>query len=187
LQQLVWDLHLGIDPRPEVADALDVIGDDVLTRIDALAVRDDRHVVAGHDIYPTGVIRYGSDGSAPPLGVDDIASAYGAEAQAWFERYRQPFWVAETSNLGLGVEQQGEWLTALVRTLDTMRADGLPVRGICWYSRGDQFDWQTMLAEPVGAVTEVGLFDHQRTPRPAAVAFHALATRRREAEGYGRS
>lgn len=178
LQQLVWDLHFGLDPRTEVADALHVIDDAVLSRIDRLAVRDDRHVVAGHDVYPAGIVVHGA-GDAPPLGVRELAEAYGAEARAWFERYRRPFWVAETSNLGLLVDQQGAWLDALVATLDAMRAEGLPARGICWYSRGDQFDWQTMLAEPVGAVTEVGLFDHRRTPRASAVAFHALATRRR--------
>lgn len=178
VQQLVWDLHLGLDPRPEVADALDVIDDGILDRIDGLAVRDGHHVVAGHDIYPSGVMTHGT-GDAPALGVRELASAYDAEAREWFERYRRPFWVAETSNLGLGVERQGDWLAALVDALDAMRSDGLPVRGICWYSRGDQFDWQTMLAEPVGAVTEVGLFDHRRAPRASAVAFHALATRRR--------
>jgi hypothetical protein len=58
-----------------------------------------------------------------------------------------------------------------------MGAAGLPVRGVCWYSRGDQFDWDTALAEPVGTVTEVGLFDAARRPRPVAAAYAALAAR----------
>lgn len=180
LQQLAWDLHLGVDPAPEVEDALDVIGDDVLSRIETLAVRDDHHVVTGHDVYPSGVMVHGGDGT-PLREVHQLAAAYEKEARSWYERYGRPFWVAETSNLGLDVDAQGAWLTALVAVLDAMRSDGLPVHGVCWYSRGDQFDWQTMLAEPIGAVTEVGLFDRHRIPRPAAVAFHSLATRRREA------
>ena len=82
-----------------------------------------------------------------------------------------PFWVAETSNLGLDVARQSEWLDAYVARLAKMRADGLPVRGLCWYSRGDQFDWQTALIEPSGALTEVGLFTQDRVARPAAARF----------------
>ena len=52
---------------------------------------------------------------------------------------------------------------------------GLPVRGLCWYSRGDQYDWETALTQPVGRVTEVGLFTAERQPRPVAAAFAALA------------
>ena len=53
---------------------------------------------------------------------------------------------------------------ALVGGLDRLRADGRPARGVCWYSRGDQYDWDTALIEPVGKVTEVGLFDADRRP-----------------------
>jgi hypothetical protein len=83
--------------------------------------------------------------------------------------------VAETSNLGLAVDDGPAWLDALVGCLDGLRADGLPTRGICWYSRGDQDDWHTMLTVPVGEVTEVGLFDAGRRPRPVAEAFARLA------------
>ena len=49
------------------------------------------------------------------------------EASAWYERYRVPFWVSETSNLGLPVDQGSEWLAALTASLDTLAARGLPV------------------------------------------------------------
>jgi beta-glucosidase len=86
--------------------------------------------------------------------------------------------VAETSNLGLDVTDGPVWLERLTAALDRLRADGLPVRGICWYSRGDQFDWHTMLTRPVGEVTEVGLFDADRAPRPVASAYARLAAER---------
>jgi len=87
-----------------------------------------------------------------------------------------PFWVAETSNLSLGINDQIPWLLSLTEGLRGLRNDGLPVRGLCWYSRGDQFDWQTELVNPKGAVTEVGLFDADRRARPVTEVFAQLAS-----------
>jgi hypothetical protein len=42
--------------------------------------------------------------------------------------------------------------------------------------RRDQFDWETGLAEPTGAITEVGLFDVDRRARPVAAQWRSLAT-----------
>jgi len=92
------------------------------------------------------------------------------------ERYDVPFWVGETSNLSLGVDDQIPWLLSLTDGLRGLRNDGLPVRGLCWYSRGDQFDWQTELVNPKGAVIEVGLFDVQRRARPVTAIFAQLAS-----------
>jgi len=175
LQQAVWDLHLGVEPRPQVADLFDAVDDGVLARIGDLAAPVD-HVVAGHDFYPMAVTRYG-DGEQQPLTIGERVDAYEREARAWHQRYGRDFWVSETSNLGLPDRQQEEWLAALVERLDAMKADGLPVRGVCWYSRGDQYDWDSMLLEPVGRVTRVGLFDDQRQPRPVADAYRQLASR----------
>jgi len=175
LQQAVWDLHLGVPLRGVAARLVDVVDDSTLARLDALVgvVPLDR-VVAGHDIYPVSVTAHGARAERP-LSIVDRVSAYDAGAVAWFERYRMPFWVSETSNLGLRVEEGSEWLEALTATLTSLRARGLPVRGICWYSRGDQYDWDTALTVPVGKVTEVGLFDADRRPRPVARAYAALA------------
>ncbi len=158
-----------------MADLYDAVDDSVLSRIADLVAPAD-HLVAGHDFYPVGVTRHGG-GERQPLTISDRIDAYQGEARAWHERYGRDFWVAETSNLGLPVDQQEEWLIALVARLDAMRADGLPVRGLCWYSRGDQYDWDTMLMEPVGKVTTVGLFDAQRRSRPVADAYRRLARR----------
>lgn len=172
LEHLVWDLHLGVEPPPSVADVFDVVDDGVLARIAALAGPSDR-VVAGHDFYPVSVTIHGQRDE--PLSIDERVAAYEREARAWHRRYQRPFWVAETSNLGLPVGDGPRWLDRLAACLDRLRDDGLPVRGLCWYSRGDQYDWHTMLTEPVGEVTEVGLFDAARSPRPVAAAYAALA------------
>ena len=174
LEQLTWDLHLGIEPPASVADIGDHVDDAVLERIAGLAGPTDR-VVGGHDVYPVSVIVHGD---RDPLSISERLAAYEREARAWHARYQRPFWVAETSNLGLPVGDGAAWLGELVETLDRLRGDGLPARGLCWYSRGDQVDWQTMLARPIGEVTEVGLFDTDRRPRPVAAVYGELAASR---------
>ena len=172
LEQLVWDLHFGVEPRAEVADVAQLVDPSVLSRIRALAGRSER-VIAGHDFYPVSVTVHGR--LAERLTIDDRLAAYEREARLWFKRYGRPFWVAETSNLGLPVDDGIRWLRGLTAVLERLRADGLPARGICWYSRGDQFDWHTMLLRPIGEVTEVGLFDAARVARPVAGEFARLA------------
>ena len=174
LEQLTWDLHFGVEPPSSVADIGDHVDDAVLDRLAGLAGPTDR-VVAGHDVYPVSVIVHGG---RDPLSISERLAAYEREARAWHARYQRPFWVAETSNLGLPVGDGPVWLGELVGTLDRLRGDGLPARGLCWYSRGDQVDWQTMLARPVGEVTEVGLFDTDRRPRPVAAVYRELAASR---------
>jgi hypothetical protein len=169
---LVWDLHLGVEPLPEAAGYLDPVDDAVRARIGELAVSDG--LVAGHDVYPTSVKVV--DGPRPQWSPAELVAHAGDELRRWHDRYRQPFWIAETSNLSLPVAAQVPWLDALTAELAALRAEGRPVRGLCWYSRGDQFDWQTGLVEPTGAVTAVGLFDTERRPRRVAARFAELAT-----------
>ena len=178
LQHAVWDLHFGLDPVGVAARLSSVVGDPVLQRIEdlAAAIPADR-VVAGHDIYPVSVAVHGSR-SERPLTIDDRVEAYEHEARHWHERYQRPFWVSETSNLGLPVDDGPGWLDALVAGLDRLSASGLPVRGICWYSRGDQYDWDSALTTPVGRVTTVGLYDTERKARPVAAAYADLARSR---------
>ena len=177
LQQAVWDLHFGVAPRGGAARLTDVVADSIQSRIEALVgvVPPDR-IIAGHDIYPISVTAHGTR-AGRPLSIADRVGAYEHEASAWYERYQVPFWVSETSNLGLPVDQGSEWLAALTASLDALSVRGLPVRGVCWYSRGDQYDWDTALMSPIGTVTEVGLFDAQRHPRPVAQRYATLARR----------
>jgi beta-glucosidase/6-phospho-beta-glucosidase/beta-galactosidase len=167
----IWDLHFGLPLAPEIAGHFAGVDDAVRTRIAALATTD--NTIAGHDFYPVSAISVG--GTIEAWSIEDRLDAYEATALRWHERYGVDFWVAETSNLGLGVDQQSAWLAAFAARLRSMRDRGLPVRGLCWYSRGDQYDWDTALTQPVGRVTEVGLFTAQREPRAVADAFAVLA------------
>ena len=171
----MWDLHFGVEPHPSFGDLADHVDRTMLDRIGAHVVGHDR-VVAGHDMYPIGVHVHGA--RSEPLTIDERVAAYDHAARRWYDRYRRPFWVAETSNLGLPVTDGPRWLDAIVGTLDQLRVDAIPARGICWYSRGDQYDWHTMLTKPVGEVTEVGLFDARRAARPVAAAYAELTRRR---------
>lgn len=171
---LVWDLHFGHEPGvPGYFDSVDAAQ---LDRIRSLAVND--KLVAGLDIYPISVMPVGGD--RPGWSVRDLIGFASAEIVRWHARYDQPFWIAETSNLTLPLGQQTEWLDEFDAALALLRSNGLPARGLCWYSRGDQFDWQTALIEPTGAVTEVGLFDTERRARPVARRFGELARAARE-------
>lgn len=178
LQQLVWDLHFDVDPPTQVVHLVEMVDDRIRERISGLATElpADR-VVAGHDLYPVSVVAHGRRADRP-ITIADRVAAYEATAAAWYERYRRPFWVAETSNLGLPVEQGVAWLDELIAGIDRLRDNGLPAHGICWYSRGDQYDWDSALTEPVGRVTTVGLFDDARRRRPVAESFAALAAQR---------
>ena len=172
LEQAVWDLHFGLPLQAPAVGLYDAVEDSILARIGALAAGRER-VIAGHDFYPVSVLVHGEPGER--LGIPELVEAYLAEARLWHARYGRDFWVAETSNLGLPVADQVAWLEALTAGLRTLRAEGLPVRGLCWYSRGDQYDWDTALTRPVGRVTEVGLFDAERRPRASARAFATLS------------
>lgn len=174
LEQVVWDLHFGIEPDARVAAAVDLIPSAIRDRIAAHPITTDR-VVAGHDMYPVSVHVHGDLGRE--LTIAERIDAYETEARRWYDRYGQAFWVAETSNLGLDVGEGERWLAGLIDALYRMIDDGLPARGICWYSRGDQYDWHTMLTRPVGEVTRVGLFDDARQARPVAAAYAEMAAK----------
>jgi beta-glucosidase len=168
----VWDLHFGRDLPSMIARDFAAVDPGVRSRIDSLATT--ANSIAGHDFYPTSALLVGT--SARDWTIERRIDAYEDCARRWHRRYGVDFWVAETSNLGLAVSQQETWLSALSARLRKMRGEGLPVRGLCWYSRGDQYDWDSGLTVPVGKVTEVGLFTADRRSRAVANLMRKLAT-----------
>lgn len=89
-----------------------------------------------------------------------------------------PFMLAETNHDSDGAVP---WLAAVWNDALALRDEGLPIRGVCWYSLTDQVDWDTALAEVNGRVNPLGLVDLERRLRPVGVAYGALA--RAAAEG----
>ena len=167
---LVWDLHFGVEPG--IAGYFDTVDTQQLDRIRSLSASDG--LVAGLDIYPVSVNAIG--GVRPNWSPRQLIQLAEKEIERWHDRYDQPFWIAETSNLTLPIDQQIPWLEEFSSALGRLRLNGRPARGMCWYSRGDQYDWQTALIEPSGSVTEVGLFDSKRVARPVANRFQELAS-----------
>lgn len=171
---LALDLRTGHPPDAEVEHLLDGVPAAWLDRLAAVAGTDG--VIAGHDLYPVSVQAYGAIGEQPPvLTIADRVAAWVDFAHRCHRRWGLPVWIAETSNLGLEPDDGPTWIEALASGCAQLRADGVDVRGICWYSRGDQLDWDAALVPPEGVVTRVGLFDMERRERPAAEAFRRLA------------
>ncbi len=167
-----WDLRLGHEVDPLVAHEFRTVPEAEMERIAELAGPE--NFIAGHDFYPTSALPMGGSPGIE-LTVDERLDAYAAAASEFHQRYGVDFWVSETSCLGLGPDRAEEWLTGMTDRLKAMVAEGVGVRGLCWYSRGDQHDWDTMLVPPVQQVTEVGLYDLDRNERPVADLLRRLA------------
>lgn len=168
------DLRTGRPLDPAAEPLLAAVPDGWLDRLAEVAGTEG--VIAGHDLYPVSLQAWGAPGEAPvELTIADRVDAWAVFARRCSQRYGVPIWVAETSNLGLDPDDGPAWLHALHAVCETLRGDGVDVRGICWYSRGDQLDWDTALVPPAGVTTRVGLYDMDRRPRPAAGAFARLA------------
>ena len=180
---LVWDWHFGITPPDCIAELVATVDPETLARIKALKVNE--RVLAGHDFYPSGIHFHGEQ-STPPS-IETLFEYYKREATEWYQRYQQPFWISETSNFTLPVEQQIEWLDSFIQAIDELRANQVPVNGFCWYSRQDQHDWDTLLVNPTGRVTICGLFDSARKARPVADRFkhHVTQCRRKQLKMIG--
>lgn len=169
------DLRTGHPLDPLAEPLLAAVPDGWLDRLGQVA--DPTGIVAGHDLYPVSVQPFDAPGEGGEgLDVHERVRVWSDFARRCHDRYGLPIWVAETSNLGLDPDLAPVWLDAVAGAAAELRADGVDVRGICWYSRGDQVDWDHALVPPAGIPTLVGLYDAERRPRPAAKAFRRLAT-----------
>jgi len=62
------------------------------------------HGICASGSTPISVQLHG--GSVESLTTEERVAAYDVEARLWHARYGRPFWVAETSNLGLSVDAE---------------------------------------------------------------------------------
>jgi hypothetical protein len=56
-----------------------------------------------------------------------------------YERYRRPFFIAETSHYGIG---RAAWLNEVAAEVSKTLAAGIPLQGVCLYPILDRFDWE---------------------------------------------
>ncbi len=59
-------------------------------------------------------------------------------ADLW-KRYKRPFYLAETSHIGVG---RARWIEEIANEIYTARQQNIPIEGICLYPILDRYDWQ---------------------------------------------
>ncbi|HET7028069.1 MAG TPA: hypothetical protein VFI28_10310 [Candidatus Limnocylindrales bacterium] len=129
----------------------------------------DAGAIVGHDYYAGNEHVLFAPGRSH---VREPLEGYASVARDYHARLGLPFFLAETNReSGHAVE----WLGAVWNDVLALRAEGLPIRGVCWYSLTDQVDWDTALAEANGRVNSLGLVDLDRRLRPVGRAYRELA------------
>ncbi len=125
--------------------------------------------IVGHDYYAGNehvIFAPGRSRVRRPL------EGYASVARELHARLDLPFFLAETNR---DADIAVPWLAAVWNDALRLRADGLPIRGVCWYSLTDQVDWDTGLAEVRGTVNPLGLVDLERLERPVGAVVTRLA------------
>jgi len=102
-----------------------------------------------------------------------------ATAQAYYQRYDRPLFVAESSTSGTDAERRA-WLAWNVAEIEAARARGVDVVGYTWWPLFDHIDWNTLLQERSGFVCPAGLYHltpttADRQPTAAVADFRRLA------------
>jgi beta-glucosidase/6-phospho-beta-glucosidase/beta-galactosidase len=90
------------------------------------------------DLSPRELVRHG--GAVVQVAYDGWDSGLAEALTSFWERYRLPLLVAETSTGG-GDERRGSWLTASTDRVSSLRAAGVPVAGYTWWPLFDMVDW----------------------------------------------
>src|SRR4051794_20959187 len=149
-RHVVLDLALGqdLDPaRPFLAEMLRAGAEPLL---ELAPVRVD---VLGLDYYCHTEWWYDETGArAPsprPLGLAAVARQYA-------DRYDRPMLLSETNMRGLPSDR-ASWLRYTLEQYELAVADGVPLRGFCWFPSIDSCDWDSLLARPASRVDPVGV------------------------------
>jgi beta-glucosidase/6-phospho-beta-glucosidase/beta-galactosidase len=125
--------------------------------------------VLGVDYYDWNEKLIDTEGRPQALG--ELFGWYVIASQYW-ERYGLPMMHTETNHLD--AREAPRWLWRQWHNVSLIRQAGVPVVGFTWYSLTDQVDWDAALAEPLGNVNPVGLFDLNRDPRAVGEAYKHL-------------
>jgi hypothetical protein len=129
----------------------------------------DAGCIVGHDYYPGNervIFAPGRSRVREPL------EGYASVAREYHARLQLPFLLAETNT---DAEHASAWLTHCWNDALALCEEGLPIRGICWYSLTDQVDWDTGLREANDRVNSLGLVDLDRRMRPVGELYAHLA------------
>ncbi len=98
--------------------------------------------VFGANYYPWSYAELRMHRSGKPYTVVRRASGQKIEIilRAAWERYRMPIMITETSSNG-NVEARARWMDETVRTVCSLRKEGIPIIGYTWFPLFTMIDW----------------------------------------------
>ncbi|HEU5284921.1 MAG TPA: family 1 glycosylhydrolase [Sphingomicrobium sp.] len=138
-----------------------------------------RRTVLGLDYYEWNERLIDNDGRPRALG--ELFGWYVIASQ-YHERYRRPMMHTETNRLD--ASDGPRWLWRQWHNVQLLRGAGVPLVGFTWYSLTDQVDWDIALAQALGKVNPVGLFDLNRDVRPVGLSYKHLIEMHRDQPEY---
>ena len=131
--------------------------------------------IVGHDYYRGNERLVTADGRIRWAGRQ--RRGFAALARLFHERYRLPFMLAETNIAG---HFAAGWLAEVWNDALSLKDEGLPIRGFCWYGFVDHVDWDSFLTRDRGRVNHCGLVGLDRRPHPVGLTYRELAMAARE-------
>lgn len=173
---ICWDLTYGRQPDPQIVGWLRDNGmtDERLAWFAEHGTNEG--CIVGHDYYR------GNEWLVPATGKPRRAGArrlgYLTLAREHSARYGLPFMITETNIAG---NLAPNWLAEMWNAALTLRDEGEPIRGICWYGFVDHVDWDSALTRDRGQVNHCGLVSLDRRPHPVGEMYRRLG--RSAAEG----
>ncbi len=160
----VLDAILGrLDPDQEYASTVIEAGGAPLLDMEP------GHVdVLGLDYYAHNQWHFEFDGGAPhtptPVPLAELMAEYAG-------RYDLPCMLSETNIRGYASDR-ASWLKYTLEQCEAAAANGLDVRGYCWFPVIDSCDWDSLLFRCDGNVDPVGVFwlDDSLERRPSSMS-----------------
>jgi beta-glucosidase/6-phospho-beta-glucosidase/beta-galactosidase len=138
--------------------------------------------ILGLDYYPhTEVELFTTPEGHTRQRVPEQLTGIHAGARDYWERYRIPIMITETSFNGTDKERR-EWLEFTVSSVRRLREEGIPLIGYTWWPVVDHLDWDGALLHQVGHIHPVGIYRLERqangkllrVPTPLRDAYRAL-------------
>ncbi len=126
--------------------------------------------IVGHDYYRGNEWLVGVNGKPRRAGARRLG--YLRLAREHADRYDLPFMITETNIAG---RLAPNWLIEIWNAAMTLRDEGRPIRGICWYGFIDHVDWDSGLTRDRGQVNYCGLVGLDRQPHRVGNMYADLA------------
>ena len=121
------------------------------------------------------------DREGRPRALGELFGWYVIASQYW-QRYKRTMMHTETNKMD--ADGAPRWLWRQWHNVQLLAKDGVPLVGFTWYSLTDQIDWSIAVAEPIGIVYPVGLFDLNREARTVGLSYKHLIDLYRDQPDY---